>query len=329
MMIPNSSPKIWFAGTHDIAAIILEKLLAFYPVSQVLTAPDKPQGRGKKLQPSPVKLIAEAHKLPIQQPPKLDSQAAAAFINGNINPPDLWIVIAYGALIPTSLLNWPKRGCINAHVSLLPRWRGASPVIQTLLAGDSEAGVTLMQMDEGWDTGPVLKQRAVTLQENETTATLSKTLALIGADLLIETLPQILDGTAIAIAQDNSQATHAPKLTKQDGLIDWTHSAQQISRAIRAYTPWPSAYSFLANHRVKITHARINMETHSRSKDAGTILSVTKSHLSVQTGDGILEIMELQFDGGKPQPIHALLNGNKKELLAPQQRFHAEITSQS
>lgn len=292
--------NIIFAGTPDIAAHCLSTLLAsHHHISAVYTQPDRQAGRGKKLTSSPVKSLALAHHLPVYQPEKLTE------LHG---PADIMVVVAYGLMLPQKVLQTPRHGCINVHTSLLPKYRGAAPVQHALLAGDSVTGVSIMQLDKGCDTGPVLLQKSCDIAPYDTSETLLEKLSLLGADALVETLDLIEQGRIIAKAQDASQSSYAHKIEKHHGNIVWEHSAKQIDCAIRAYQPWPIAYTFLGEQRISILQAQvINQATQEKP---GTVLSVSKKGLWVATGEGTLNIEIIQLPGKKPMPISALLNGH-------------------
>jgi methionyl-tRNA formyltransferase len=292
--------KIIFAGTPDIAAHCLNALLqSSHEVIAVYTQPDRQAGRGKKLSPSPVKLMAQAHQIPVYQPEKLTALDLSA---------DIMVVVAYGLILPESVLTAPKHGCINVHTSLLPKYRGAAPMQQAILNGEKETGVSVMQLDKGCDTGPVLLQKACAISPKDTSETLLNTLTLLGAQALLETLDAIEKGTAIATPQDKSQATYASKIEKQDGCLRWDKSAMQLDQAIRAYQPWPIAYSFIHGDRINFLEATV-MGAPS-SEPPGTILSVTKAGIIVATGKGQLQIEKIQLPGKKPMPVSAVLNGH-------------------
>lgn len=252
----NSSPPIVFFGTPQFAVTILEQLIAspFAP-SLVVTAPDKPVGRKQKLTPPPVKVLAEQHGIPVLQPDKLDEEFITTLKTTNYN---LFIVAAYGKIIPQAILDIPEHGSINVHPSLLPKLRGASPIQGVILEGLTETGVTIMLMDEKMDHGPTLAniQHAIT-NPKITTEELSRELATVGADLLVETLPRYLAGAITPEEQNHTEATYTKLITKEDGHINWEKSAEDIERRIRAYTPWPSAYACWDDKQIKFLEAEI------------------------------------------------------------------------
>lgn len=292
--------NIIFAGTPEIAAHCLTSLLqTHHQISAVYTQPDRPAGRGKKLLASPVKSIALAHQIPVYQPEKLTALDIAA---------DIMVVVAYGLILPEKVLNAPRFGCINVHTSLLPKYRGASPVQQAILQGETLTGVSIMQLNKGCDTGPVLLQKTCEIAPHDTSASLLDKLTLLGSQALIECLDQIEKGIAIATPQNASQASYAHKIEKQHGNIDWRQSAAKIDCAIRAYQPWPIAYTYLGEHRISILQAHVIDKT--MLEQPGTIVWVNKNGLLVATGKGALNIEIVQLPGKKPMPVSALLNGH-------------------
>lgn len=292
--------NIIFAGTPEIAAQCLKALLQSpHQVTAIYTQPDRPAGRGKKLMPSPVKEIAQEHGIPVYQPEKLKALDQTC---------DLMVVVAYGLILPQAVLSAPKYGCINVHTSLLPKYRGAAPMQAAILNGDKITGVSVMQLDKGCDTGPVLLQQTCAITPSDTSETLLHTLTALGAQALLETLDKIEQGTAVAQPQDSSQASYAPKLEKEHGHLDWSLPAEILDRKIRAYQPWPLAYSFLDGERINILEAKLS--TDPVQAEPGTILSVNKQGLVVATGQGTLSIQVLQLPGKKAMPLAAILNGH-------------------
>lgn len=311
--------NIVFAGTPDFAALALSALLnTEHTVTAVLSQPDRPSGRGRKPQASPVKQVALAANIPVLQPLKLTPEDQAALFD---IPCDLMVVAAYGLIVPQSVLDWPKFGCINIHASLLPRWRGAAPIQRAILAGDEETGITLMQMDAGLDTGAMLTKSTTPITPTDTAATLHDRLAQMGADLLCDTLPAIEAGTLTPEAQDNNLANYAHKLKKSEGSLDWSLNAKALERQIRGLTPWPGCYTFLNNKRVKIT-AAIAQEGTNSQQTPGTIVQTPDQQLLVITGNGQLKIEKLQLQGSRAMQADAFLNGNQ-QLLETNQIFSA------
>lgn len=304
--------KIIFAGTPAFATHGLEKLIhSNHEVVAVYTQPDRPAGRGLKVTASPVKELASQHQLPVYQPVTLKEVAEQEKLK-SFNA-DVMIVAAYGLLLPAAVLTIPKFGCINIHPSLLPRWRGAAPIQRTIFAGDKVTGVTIMQMDAGLDTGPMLLQHHYTLAVDETSATLHDKLAVMGADLLLETLDLLVQNKLAPQVQDNTLATYATKMTKEEALIDWTQSAESIEYKIRAFNPWPIAFTHWEAQSLRIGMAIAQNENH-HSKP-GTIVQASKEGIDVATGKGILRLLSLQLPGGKMLPVHSFYHSRANEFV--------------
>jgi len=305
---PAGTPvKFIFGGTPPLAATVLQALLeAHYRPLAVYTQPDKPAGRGRHLTESPVKTLALKHHIPVEQPSSLKSEEAAARLKSY--DAHLWIVVAYGLLLPESILKIPTRGCINLHVSLLPRWRGAAPIQHAILAGDTTTGVTLMEMDPGLDTGPILAQVPCPILPTDTSGTLHDKLATVGAQCLLKFLKEFENKPFHGVPQENDKATYAPKISKEEARISWSDSAESILRAIRAYNPMPGAHTVYKNQSIKIWEASLGEPTTSHAP--GTLCRIDKNHLWVATGKGILQIHTLQLPGGKALPLQTLLNGH-------------------
>lgn len=305
--------RIIFAGTPDFAARHLDALLSSgHQVVGVFTQPDRPAGRGKKLMPSPVKVLAEEHGLPVFQPVSLrpqENQQLVADLNA-----DVMVVVAYGLILPKAVLDMPRMGCINVHGSLLPRWRGAAPIQRSLWAGDSETGVTIMQMDVGLDTGDMLYKLACPIAAEDTSATLYDKLADLGPQGLIETLQQLAEGKTQPEVQDESIVTYAEKLSKEEAQIDWSLSAAQLERCIRAFNPWPMSWITIDDQPVKIWKASvIDGKSHA---EPGTIIDANKQGIQVATTDGILNLESLQPAGKKAMSAQDLLN-SRREWFTP------------
>lgn len=298
--------RIIFMGTPDFAVSTLEALLAGPDqVVAVVSQPDRKKGRGKKLSPTPVKETAMAAGIPVLQPTKIKTdqfkEELAAY------KPDVIIVAAYGRILPKHLLELAPYGCINVHGSILPKYRGAAPIQWAVINGDKEAGVSIMQMDEGMDTGDILHISTITPDENETAGSLFWKLAELGGKALLETLETLKQGKLTPIQQDHEQASHAPMLTKEDGHIDWQQSAQSIHSRIRGLDPWPSAYCFLNEKRFRLFAPEIvHMDT---DRPAGTVIHADKSGLLVATGFNCINIQEIQPEGKKRMPVEAYING--------------------
>lgn len=311
-MATDQGLSIVFAGTPAFAAHHLQALLnSHHTVCAVYTQPDRPAGRGKKLQASPVKELAVAAGIEVQQPLTLkdaDTQAILARYNA-----DVMVVVAYGLLLPAAVLETPRLGCINVHASLLPRWRGAAPIQRCIEAGDAETGVTIMQMDVGLDTGDMLVIRRCDIQPTDNADTLHDRLAEMGPDALLEALQQLQTGSAKPLKQDDSQATYAKKLFKEEALIDWSEPADRLSLKIRAFNPYPIAHTLLAGESLRIFDGQIAAETHSQ-KTPGTILTASDA-LVVACGNGTcLRIHTVQLPGKKAMSVRDLLNGSPQKL---------------
>jgi methionyl-tRNA formyltransferase len=303
--------RIVFAGTPPIAATVLQSLLAAgHKIIAVYTQPDRPSGRGRQLTASPVKMLAETNQLTIYQPTHL-KDAAEQRIFQELKP-DLMIVVAYGLILPAAVLNIPRLGCVNVHVSLLPRWRGAAPVARAILAGDTETGVSLMQMDTGLDTGPVIAVRKCAIATNDTSDSLTAKLAELGAQLLIESLTQINQWQATPQAEID--VAYAHKLNKNEALLDFTLSAAELDRKIRAFNPWPIAETVCLGETLRIFASSVLPDAASAA--AGSVISATKAGLDIATGHGILRLLKVQRPGGRVLTAAEFLNA-KKSLLAP------------
>lgn len=298
-------PTVIFMGTPQFAVPSLRALSAGPYRITVVTQPDRPAGRGGKLTPPPVKLAAEELGLPILQPPTLKDPDLRAHLTSL--SPEVTVLVAYGEYIAPSLLDLPRRSSINLHPSLLPRWRGSTPIQAAILAGDTETGISIIRMDRGLDTGPILSQRRVPINPNETTPELSDRLAQIGADLLAETLPLWLRGELQEQPQTEEGATLTHVLKKEDGLINWHTPAEQIARQVRAFQPWPGAYTYWQGRLLKVRRAMLapieDIDT------PGTVAVSPSKKLLVHTTDGALELLEVQLEGKPPVEARALLAG--------------------
>ncbi len=301
--------RIIFMGTAELSCASLEKLAADKPfqITAVVTQPDKPKGRELKLTPSPVKMLAEKLNLPVLQPLKARDEK---FI-GELRElkPDLIVVVAYGQILPQTILDLPAHGCLNVHTSLLPKYRGAAPIQWAIADGNAETGVTIMKMDAGLDTGPILSTRRTPILPADDSQTLHDRLARLGAELLVETIPAYVAGKIQPQPQPVAGATYAAKIKKEDGRIDWHLTAEKIWNRLRAFTPWPGAYTFLQAEPkpqlLKIWRA----EVVGKSGQAGEILSADKTGIVVGCGQGALRILELQREGGKRLAAEAFLAG--------------------
>lgn len=297
--------RVVFAGTPEFAAVALRALLATrHQVVAVYTQPDRPAGRGRKLRPSPVKEVALEHELPVFQPTSLKpvgEQAVLAAFEA-----DVMVVAAYGLLLPKAILETPRLGCLNIHGSLLPRWRGAAPIQRAILAGDTETGITIMQMDEGLDTGAMLLKRTTPIAPRDTAGTLHDRLAGAGAELCVEALDQLAEGSLIAEPQDDALATYASKLEKSEALVDWTEPAVAIDRKVRAFNPWPVAQTTHGETVLRIWEA-LPVEQHTEAAP-GLVIAATAEGIDVATGSEVLRIKRLQKPGGKPLNAREFLN---------------------
>ena len=299
--------KVVFMGTPDFAVGTLEEIVkAGHEVAAVVTQPDKPKGRGKTLMPTPVKEAALKYAIPVYQPLKVRAEEFVKVLEKIA--PDIIVVAAFGQIISKEILELPKYGCINVHASLLPAYRGAAPIQWAVINGDKESGVTIMQMDEGLDTGDMILKEEVVLDEKETGGSLFDRLSGVGAKLCVRTLEAIEDGTAIYTKQDHAAATKTTLIKKQFGIIDWNKPAAEIECLIRGLNPWPSAYTYLNGKTLKIWAAAVKDET--SDKEPGELTEVTKHSVGVQTGDGILMLEEVQLEGKKRMSADAFLRGN-------------------
>lgn len=308
--------KIIFAGTPDFAATHLQALIRQHDIVAVYTQPDRPAGRGKKLTASPVKLLAAQNNLDVYQPQSLkdaEQQAILARLQA-----DIMVVVAYGLILPQVILDTPRLGCINVHGSILPSWRGAAPIQRAVEAGDNETGITIMQMDAGLDTGAMLSISRCTIDTDETSGSLYDKLAALGGPTLLGTLDKIEAGTAVATAQDNDQSTYAKKIDKIEALINWLESAAIIDRRIRAFNPFPAAYTEIGGQRVKIWGAQVAPE---QQASPGQILAADNNGLLVACGQGCLLLTEIQLAGKSRMPVSEILR-SRAELFAPDKQFN-------
>ena len=303
--------RILFMGTPDFAVPSLEALVAAgHEVVGVFSQPDKPKNRGMKLQPTPVKCCAQAHGLAVFQPTKLrDGTALETIVQ---LAPDLIVVAAYGRILPQEILSYPRLGCINVHSSLLPKYRGAAPIHWAILNGEQETGVTIMHMALALDAGDIIAQRATPIDPDETVETLHDRLARLGAELLVETVEHLADGTATRTPQPENGGTYASMLSREMSPIDWSRSARAIDCQVRGLIPWPCATAELAGQRFKIYKTAVGTAT---DKTPGTLLSAGKKGIEVACGDGqSLWITELQAEGGKRMSAAAYLLGHPMNI---------------
>ena len=304
------SLNIIFAGTPDFAEQHLQAILnSQHNVIAVYTQPDKPAGRGKKLQASPVKQLAEQNDIPVYQPKSLRKEEVQTELKA-LNA-DVMVVVAYGLILPKVVLDAPRLGCLNVHGSILPRWRGAAPIQRSIWAGDTQTGVTIMQMDEGLDTGDMLHKVYCDILPTETSTSLYNKLAELAPSALIDVLDNFENGKFIAEKQDDSQSNYAEKLSKEEAQLDWSLPAMQLERNIRAFNPWPIAYFSTEDkdgntQTLKVYQAEVLPH---QDKSAGTILSADKNGIQIATVDGVLNLLHLQPAGKKPMSAQDLLNG--------------------
>ncbi len=305
-----------FMGTPEFAVPILRALSQTQDVVGVYAQPDRPAGRGRKVTVSPVKEEALAHGLPIFQPKTLRSARVQDELRGL--QPDVIVVAAYGLILPQAVLDTPPKQCLNVHASLLPKFRGASPIAFAILSGETQTGITIMLMDAGLDTGPILAQRAISIANDDTTGTLERRLSALGAVLLTDTLPRWLAGALTPQPQDDAGATHTRLLTKEDGLIDWSLSASEIVRRTRAFNPWPSAHTTWRGQPLKVLEASARSTPAERGcvyADDGAVL--------VGAGEGSVELVEVQPAGKRAMRAAEFLRGHRDmlgERLGPQGR---------
>ena len=313
-----NSTRVIFAGTPEFAVPSLAALLdagraAGLEVVAVYTQPDRPAGRGQKLQASPVKALAQARAIPVFQPESLKRDADAVTQLRALDA-DLMVVVAYGLLLPVAVLEAPRLGCLNVHASLLPRWRGAAPIQRAVLAGDAQSGVCIMGMEAGLDTGPVYRRVETPIGPRETGGSLHDRLATLGASALLAALPGILDGSSIPVPQDDALATYARKLTKEEARIDWTQPADAIERQVRAFDPWPVAQTSLDGAVLRVWDAEAD-EGATPPAAPGEVVATDKTGIVVATGRGTLRITRLQPAGKKPMSATDFLNARHLDGL--------------
>ena len=305
--------RVVFAGTPTFAAAHLKQLIAScHEVVAVYTQPDRPSGRGKRLTSSPVKQIALEYALPVLQPTTLraeDSAKQLAAFNA-----DVMVVVAYGLLLPEAILCTPRLGCVNVHASLLPRWRGAAPIHRAIEAGDGATGVTIIAMDEGLDTGPMLSKASIDINDQHTTATLTEALEALGSETLINTMDSLELALESSIEQPSVGVTYAHKITKAEAAIDWHLTAQEISRKIRALSPAPGCFGFFQGERIKIWEANVDPSIRQVNESPGTLVNINKTGLTIACGEGYLVITRLQLPNKKPMSLSDILNGHKDRL---------------
>ena len=295
-----------FAGTPDIAVVVLNSLLenSRHTIDHVYTQPDRRKGRGRKTNQGPVKSIAQEYAIPVKQP----ATSAELARDADLRAIDALVVVAYGLILPAPVLSQPRYGCINVHLSMLPRWRGAAPVQRAIQAGDEQTGVSVMLMDEGIDTGGVLLQRSCVVNDDDTGASLAERLAKSGSECLLRVLADLTTGSVTPVKQDETRATYAGKITKQEAEIDWNTEAAQIERNVRAFNPAPVAFASLNNVKIRVWDAH-TLETDGADNRPGEIISYTPQGLDISTGNQALRILALQREGKKKQSIRDFYNG--------------------
>lgn len=298
-----------FMGTPEFAVPTLQALIDHHQVEAVVTQPDKQRGRGKKVQFPPVKEKAVEHEIPVYQPQKARDEEFVEILR-EINP-DVIVVVAYGQILPESILNIPKYGCINVHGSLLPKYRGAAPIQWAVLDGEEKTGITTMYMEKGLDTGDMIDKAEIVLDPKETAGTLHDKLMEIGANLLLETLEKLENETAVRIKQNDSESCYASMLTKEMGQIDFSKSAREIECLIRGMNPWPSAYTSLNGKTLKVWEAEVLTE--NPGEEPGIVIDVTKDAIVVACKEGALKLLEIQMAGKKRMKVSAFLLGYQVE----------------
>lgn len=299
---------IVFAGTPEFALPPLKVLLqSQHRVVAIYTQPDRPAGRGRKLVPSPVKQLAQEHGITVRQPKNFKQAADQAALDELAA--DLMVVVAYGLILPAAVLQAPRLGCVNIHASLLPRWRGAAPIQRALQAGDAETGISIMQMEQGLDTGPVLLMKHCPIADGDTGGSLHDRLSLLGGEALAEALPGIAAGSLKPQPQDDAYACYANKLDKQEAVIDWQQAAALLERQVRAFNPWPVAETGLDGARLRIWEAVALQEQSVVAP--GTVVSAGRQGIDVATGDGVLRVVKLQLPGKKALPAADFLNAHQ------------------
>ncbi|NLV91284.1 MAG: methionyl-tRNA formyltransferase [Firmicutes bacterium] len=309
-----------FMGTPDFAVPSLQALMEHHEVVGVVTQPDRPAGRGQSVRQSPVKRLAVSHNIPVLQPQRVADPAVVEELKALA--PEVIVVVAFGQKIPPSILSLPPYGCINVHGSLLPKYRGASPIHWAIIDGNKETGVTTMLMDEGWDTGDILLQETVEITGEDTAGTLHDKLAVLGADLLIRTLAGLADGTVTARPQDHDEANYVSMLRKEDGLIDWNQPANRIRDFVRGMQPWPGAFSYLGDTMVKILQVEVADDGDELGEvEKGTIVKVDNGGVEVAAAPGSVRLVTVQPENRSKMSGVDFANGYR---LEPGQRFRAE-----
>lgn len=323
-MVTSTRLKIVFAGTPEFALPSLQALLnSPHEISAVYTQPDRPAGRGRQMASSPIKKLALAQNCTVQQPETLRNSATQQQLQSY--QPDLMVVVAYGLILPEAVLNIPRYGCVNVHASLLPRWRGAAPIQRAILAGDSQTGITIMQMAKGLDTGDILLQTKCSINQNDTAKLLQDRLAEQGAQALMAYLDLLLTEQLKPEAQDNSMACYADKIVKSEAKLDWMKSAIELDRYVRAFNPWPIAFTTVPvldpkNPTIEPRESSImriwcsEPVTAANTAKPGTIIAINQQAIDVACGAGVLRLSEVQFSGGKPLSAREVVNGKHLKI---------------
>jgi len=300
--------KIIFMGTPDFAAGALEALLeAGHEVTAVVTQPDKPKGRSKELQFPPVKETALKYNIPVLQPVRI--KRPEEIENLKQYDADVYVVAAFGQILSQEILDMPKYGCLNIHASLLPKYRGASPIQHVIIEGEEETGITIMQMDAGIDTGDMLYKKSIAIEEDDTYETLHDKLKVLGGEAIVEALELLETGALIPEPQDHSQSSHVTMIAKEMGNIDFTKTAWEIDRLVRGLNPWPSAFTFYKGKQMKVW--KVKPQEWNGETEPGTVLEVTKNDIKVACKKGAISILELQLEGKKRMTAHDFLLGVK------------------
>ena len=311
--------RLVFAGTPEFAATALQALIdTHHTIVGVYSQPDRPAGRGRKLQPSPVKQAALDAGIPVFQPQSLKTPGAQQALSAL--EPDVMVVAAYGLILPKAVLEMPTHGCLNIHASLLPRWRGAAPIQRAIAAGDRDTGITIMQMDEGLDTGAMLLKALTAIEDRDTGGSLHDRLAGMGGKAITKALELLEKGELAGEPQNDEQACYAHKLSKDEGHIDWSRDAASIERLVRAFNPWPGTYTDPADQRIRV-HEALALPATAGDLPVGSVLRRERDGIDIACGQGTLRITRLQLPGARAQSPSDLINGGK-QLLLPGQELH-------